>query len=166
MRDEYFEWLYYKMCNKDEPITFKKLFTALDNTIFRYSIAGDENRALDGIDLRRKFGKDLNYYGPCSVLEVMIALAIRCETTIMDNPAYGDRTRQWFWGMIKSLGLGSMSDMTFDEEYVEDTIERFLNREYEPNGKGGLFTIRHSKDDLRDVEIWYQLCWYLDTLYE
>ena len=39
-----------------------------------------------------------------------------------------------------------------------------MNREYEPNGKGGLFTIRGCEEDLTEVEIWYQLNWYLNTI--
>ena len=101
--------------------------------------------------------------GPCSVFEMMVALAQRCEA-VMDDPKIGDRTGQWFWGMIASLGLNGMSDNHYDEKYVKDVINRFLDREYEPNGKGGLFTIRNCEHDLRDVEIWYQLCWYLDTI--
>ena len=57
-----------------------------------------------------------------------------------------------------------MSDNHYDETYVDEVITRFLDRDYQPNGKGGLFTIRHCDDDLREVEIWYQLCWYLDTI--
>jgi hypothetical protein len=102
--------------------------------------------------------------GPCSVLEMMIALAIRCEETIMDDPDIGDRTRQWFWGMIINLGLGGMTDANFDPDFVDDSVLRFLNRDYEPDGRGGLFTIRNCHRDLRDVEIWYQLCWYLDSI--
>ena len=36
---------------------------------------------------------------PCSVLEMILALAIRCEDTIMANVRYGDRTTQWFWSI-------------------------------------------------------------------
>lgn len=82
----------------------------------------------------------------------------------MDDPRKGDRTQQWFWGMVNSLGLGSMRDDIFDRGFVDYTINRFLNRDYEPNGKGGLFTIRNCDRDLRTVEIWYQLNWYLDTI--
>jgi hypothetical protein len=102
--------------------------------------------------------------GPCSVFEMMIALAIRCEENIMDDPSKGDRTGQWFWGMITNLGLGSMMDHRFNKIFVDDTIKRFLDRDYEPDGKGGLFRIRNTNKDLRTVEIWYQLCWYLDTI--
>jgi hypothetical protein len=102
--------------------------------------------------------------GPCTVLEMMIALANRCEETIMDDPDIGDRTGQWFWGMITNMGLGSMSDDRYDRRYVEYVITRLLDREYEPDGTGGLFTVRDCDRDMRDVEIWYQLCWYLDSI--
>lgn len=149
----------------------------LHSVEFTYIIPRDSNRADDGINMRYRFVISHGYEyediyedimdaldGPCSVLEMIIALAIRCEETIMDDPNVGDRTGQWFWGMITNLGLGSMTDERFDRDYVERVIDIFLNREYEPDGKGGLFTIRHFDQDLRDAEIWHQLCWYLDSI--
>lgn len=52
----------------------------------------------------------------------------------------------------------------FDERYADKVITRFLNREYEPNGAGGLFRIKDCPYDLRSVEIWYQMCWYFDSI--
>jgi hypothetical protein len=95
---------------------------------------------------------------------MMVALAIRCEETIMDDTMLGDRTGQWFWGMIHNLGLSPMTESKFDEEYVNYVISRLLNREYEPDGKGGLFTVKHCCHDLRTIEIWGQLSWYLDSI--
>ena len=66
--------------------------------------------------------------------------------------------------MIKNLNLCSMDDKTFDRDYVEDILTKFLNREYEPDGTGGLFTITSRNDDLRNVEIWYQMMWHLDEV--
>lgn len=82
----------------------------------------------------------------------------------MANPELGDRTSQWFWGMITNLGLGGMSDEWFDMWRADIVIGRFLHRQYAPNGRGGLFTVRDRDRDLRTVEIWYQLCWYLDSI--
>ena len=96
---------------------------------------------------------------------MMLALAIRCEETIMDDPKVGNRTKQWFWGMVTNLGLGSMTDDRFDRRFVDDVVERFLDRRYEPDGTGGLFTVRNCRYDLRKVEIWYQVCWYLDSCF-
>lgn len=173
INNEYFNWLFDLVCNErfSRNISYRKLLTHLHSIEFTYSIPNDVNRAEDGIDLRYRFTLNRDYAGmlsylegPCSVLEMIVALAIRCEETIMDNPNIGDRTAQWFWNMITNLGLGGMTDECFDYDAVNDVIERFLNREYEPDGRGGLFTIRHCRYDLRDVEIWYQLCWYLDNI--
>lgn len=171
--NKYFEWLYDIVCKKRYygSISYKKLLMTLHNIEFTYSLKRDENREEDGLSLRHRFAvvsgiRDAELYlnDPCSVLEMLIALAIRCEERIMDNPDYDDRTKQWFWGMITNLGLGSMTDDLFDKNYVKSIINRFLRREYEPDGKGGLFTIKNRNEDLRDVEIWIQLCWYLDNI--
>lgn len=175
--NEYFDWLYFLVCRDryQRETSHEELLRHLHRIPFTYLIQRDQNRAGDGINLRYRFGiaryseDSLDVImntldGPCSVLEMMIALAIRCEETIMDDPDVGDRTGQWFWGMIVNLGLGGMTDIHFDQDFVDSVILRFLNREYEPDGRGGLFTIRNCHRDLRDVEIWYQLCWYLDSI--
>lgn len=164
--------MYDLVCGKRfaKGISYRSLLSHLHRIEFRWSIPKDESRAGDGLDLRSRFAYDLlddpiNELGDeCTVLEMMVALAIRCEECIMDDPLMGDRTGQWFWGMINNLGLGAMTDDRYDEEAVDEIIDTFLDREYAPNGKGGLFKIRGCKDDLRDVEIWYQLCWYLDSI--
>jgi hypothetical protein len=95
---------------------------------------------------------------------MMVALALRCEETIMDNAKLGDRTGQWFWRMICTMGLNGMYDHNYDKRHVEKCINRVLDRAYEPDGEGGLFRIRDCADDLREVEIWCQLLWYLDDI--
>lgn len=172
--DEYFEWIFDIVCRDRyaEDNSYRNLLSYLHSVDFSYIISRDQDRYTDGVDLRRKFTLEMGYgdtayriTGPCSVLEMMVALAIRCEETIMDDVTYGDRTGQWFWSMIVSLGLGSMSNRRFDVDYVEEVIDTFLNRDYEPDGRGGLFTIRDCDDDLRRVDIWGQMCWYLDEYY-
>ena len=82
----------------------------------------------------------------------------------MCDPDKGDRTTQWFWSMITSLGLSTMTDYNYNEWLVNDVVTRFLNREYDRNGKGGLFTIRRWDRDARDAEIWHQLLAYCNSL--
>lgn len=181
-RDEisngYFNWLYGLMCEGrySKNISFRKLLLRLHNIEFTYLIPKDANRAEDGLDLRRRYAmlpENEGHFsrtimcvldGPCSILEMMAGLAIRCEETIMDDPAYGDRTRQWFWGMISSLGLGGMTDDIYNRFEVDRIISTLLIREYKSNGEGGLFTIRHCDRDLRTVEIWVQLLWYINSI--
>ena len=174
--NKYFEWMYQLVCNSrySKRLSYRKLLAHLHSIDFNYILGMDGNREADGIDLRYRFGYENSYEDPmiaanlddrpCSVLEMLIALSIRCEEHIMDDPDIGDRTGEWFWNMIENLALGSMSDSKFDRDYVNNAISRFLNREYKRNGEGGLFTIKHCKYDLRTVEIWYQMCWYLDDI--
>lgn len=173
INNDYFNWLYALACGNrcSEHISYRKLLMQLHGITFEWVIPRDENRAEYGIDLRRRFAYDYTCIDdaesyltePCSVLEMMLALSIQCED-IMDDTAYGNRTSQWFWGMITSLGLGSMTDDRYDKKYVIQTVERFLDRDYDPDGKGGLFRIKNCPDDLRDVEIWVQMLWYLDSI--
>lgn len=172
--NEYFEWMYQLVCRNVKRVSYRKLFCHLYDTPFDYSIAMDGNRAEDGVDLRYRFGYEKNIEGSaiasclddkeCSVLEMMVALSIRCEEHIMDNPDIGDRTGKWFLNMVKNLGLKKMSDKYFDVCYVTQVLDRFLNRDYERNGEGGLFTVHHNRIDMRSVEIWYQAMWYLDEV--
>lgn len=172
INDDYFEYLCELIDAKrfSKRVSYRKLLMRLHYIEFRWFVPYDDNRADDGIQLRRRFALECNdmsvldyILGPCSVLEMMVALAVRCET-IMDDTCYGDRTGQWFWGMVHNLGLSPMSDSKFDKSIVDDIINRFLDRDYEPNGKGGLFTVKNYEQDLRTVEIWCQLSWYLDSI--
>lgn len=171
----YFTWMCSLVSNRKryaKQPSYSQLLRLLHEIDFQYILPMDGNRESDGINLRYRFGYEEGYEDsmiatylddrPCSVLEMMVALALRCEESIMDNPDFGDRKGQWFWGMIVSLGLGNQYDENFDEEYVYFVIDRFLNREYERNGKGGLFTVTRPHRDMRSVEIWYQMNWYLE----
>lgn len=172
--NNYFEWLCRLVCGDriSDSVTYKKLLMRLHNTQFYYSLPKDEDRAGEGMNLRWRFVCEnglssafLNELeGPCSVLEMMIGLAIHCEEHIMDNPSIGNRTGQWFWGMVTNLGIGSMTNDNFDKRFVDDAVTRFLDRKYDPDGKGGLFRIRNCKHDLRKIEIFSQLCWYLNSI--
>lgn len=178
LNDAYFEWMYQLVCDDrySKRSSYRQLLSLLHNVDFRYSIAMDDNRAADGVDLRYRFGYECNHEDakiaayldnrPCSVLEMMVALAMRCEENIMNDPDVGDRIGQWFWTMIVNLGLGSMRDEEFDKDYTTEVIFRFLDRKYKRNGSGGLFMLEHSERDMRQVEIWHQMCWYLDDILE
>lgn len=176
IHEEYFNYLYYSVYDRKARLSYRKLLSRLHETPFTYILDMDSNREEDGFDLRYRFGHDEGISDnkiaayldrrPCSVLEMMVALAIRCEEHIMENADVGDRTGQWFWNMIVNLDLGHMTDLRYDEAYVDEVVQRFLDRDYESNGAGGLFTVDDCRVDLRTVDIWYQLCWYLNSTYD
>lgn len=171
IKKNYFSWICNLIHDKKHK-NYKKLLNHLFNIPFHYILPMDDNRYADGIDLRYHYSyeqsvdqREMEYYfgaDQCSVLEMMVALARRCEN-IMDDPDIGNRTPNWFWDMISNLGLITMTDDNYDETYVDEALQRFMDRKYEKNGKGGLFIVRNKKHvDMRQVEIWYQAMWYLN----
>lgn len=168
----YFEWLSKFVDEGKTPRTsYRKILMFLHSAEFRYTISNDSNRAEDGMKLRDRFVAEKGYEnligyleGPCSVLEMMVALAIRCEVHIMDDSEYGDRTRQWFWGMMVNMGLGNMTDDNFDKGLAYEKVNNMLDRNYSTDGKGGLFRVKNCRLDMRAVEIWYQANWYFSTI--
>ena len=97
IKNDYFEWLYDYVCRgrAHEKTSYMKLFKHLYRIEFVSIIPNDINRAKDGCDLRYRFGMEYDEQnindildildGPCSVLEMIIALAIKCEETIIDD---------------------------------------------------------------------------------
>ena len=170
---EYFDWM-YKIIAPKGAVSYYDILTFLHNKEFTYENPSDENRYVDGVNLRRSFAYAKGFdhtddifdilTGPCSMFEMLTALAMRIEGSIMDNPAYGDRTKHWFWTMVRNMGLGVAYDGQFDKERAEVMIDRFLRRDYLPNGEGGLFTIKGYREDIRDLEIWHQCMLYLNTI--
>ena len=173
--DPYFKFLCSIVDDEDfDPSRYQILLSRLHQEPFTWLLPDDENRALDGLSLRVEFGMlngkseldsklDSSRY-PCSILEMMVALAKRCETEIMEDMDIGRRVGRWFKVMLRNLGVNYERDDIYDEEFVEFIIAEFLNRGYEPNGNGGLFFVSNTDVDFRKVEIWYQMHAYLRSI--
>lgn len=174
IKDDYFIWMYDMVCANVVEETYYDLFGLMDSMTFEPMLLMDTNRSDDGIGLRYIFGNEMGisrdditkafYHEPCSVLEMMVALANRCEESIMKDPEYGDRTGVWFWNMVNTLGLSDMCDGNFNSLKATHILVRFINRGYEKDGSGGLFKIHDKTKDMRDIEIWYQMHFYLKEL--
>lgn len=169
----YYNWICsIAISNADDRRMYSTLLTSLWNTPFMYTLPLDENRETDGINMRYLFGNVHGYPEeviryeiddrPCSVLEMMVALACRSEEQIMQDPLDGNRTSYWFMEMIETLKLSQMTNDKFDYVYFERCMTTFLNRLYLPNGYGGLFKVDNPRRDMRDTEIWYQCMWHLE----
>lgn len=169
----YFDW----MCALVgvQPRYFGNLMLFLHNKEFYYTIPMDGNRLEDGISLRYRYGleagiddviiaEELDKTKEASVLEMMVALALKCEEHIMGNPDMGDRVALWFHEMLDSLGLSYMDDAHFNAMIAEMVIDRFLRHDYAPDGRGGLFTVPSSPKDMRCAEIWTQANLYFNTI--
>lgn len=178
MKQEYDDWIISLATNWCSNFgKYGRLMEFLHSIPF-YStvqIPLDENRGADGKDLRLRFVETTSEYTynhaylylmdyEATMLEVMVALTLKCEENIMRDDDLGDRSYEWFYGMLCSSGLDACDDDHFDEDKAYEIVERILERKYSRNGKGGLFTLINPPKDLRRVEIWYQLLWYLDEV--
>lgn len=139
----------------------------------------DLNRVVDAMDLRNDYvlylaGQDI--YIPIgssvfskkpSVLEVLTALASRCERDIMYDADKGPRTWKWFWMMMENLGLDHFNDdmilnLPNSITIIDDIVRKFLDRTFEPTGEGSLFPLESSPMiDQRSLDIWTQMTRFL-----
>lgn len=173
LKGQYFLWLSSIASLQGYSLLLDKLF----RTEFWWTNPFDANRAADGVQLRYRFGHmhdipdsaisaELDNC-PCNILEMIVALAIRCENQIMSNKEIGDRTTLWIHDMIGNLGLLYFDDTRYDEREVDAKLLIFLGRRYSRTGEdGGLFPIPdldHSRD-MRTAEIWFQMNWYLNKI--
>lgn len=172
IRLRYLEWIKsIAFENETKVYNYSKLLDLLNNVTFTYILPMDSNLYEQGIYLRKRYSyfanipySDVDYAFngvPCSLLEMMVSLAFKCEENIMYDPEKGDQTYVWFEEMLRSTHLLCQYDSIFDEEYCIERITNLLNRNYEPNGDGGLFTVPNAQKDFRNMEIWYQMHQYL-----
>lgn len=165
----YFDWLCAKV-KTDRNANYLELFRIMHTYEFVPMNSSDENRVEDAKELRELFLSDIGVGGTdwlgqeASIFEVLIAFSERASFQIDMTP------QEWFWQFVTNLRLETYSRVTRqDRRTIDDILHRFVMREYEPNGDGGLFPLRRPKNDQRKVEIWYQFCEYVEDnglLYE
>ena len=168
MSDAYFRWLLGLLGDDYLANNYEKLLSAMFHKEFRWTLEYDENRAEDGLGLRRLFTKEFRISAKnepnwaqngCSVLEMLISLAKKCEDELIYNPDVGDRTDKIFWTMLENLGLDIYDDYGFYADEVDEILERFLDRKYAPDGSGNIFILR--RYDPRKIDLWLQMNLYL-----
>lgn len=164
----YFEWLYSQVLpigRKSPRVTYWNLLRIMYKKEFLWMILNDDNRVEDGKELRRDFRKsvipsedisDEWFDLGCSFLELLIALAKRMAFET-DYDA-----RSWFKHFLDVLDFDEFSDaVDLPLDDIDEALDQVIWRTYMPNGQGGLFPLKHAKQDQRNVELWYQLNAYL-----
>lgn len=170
--EAYFAYLIH-LCNLEKPFKeWENVFRQLHDINFIYVIERDENRAIDGAELRDEFVRlELTQYPygriieefftrPCTVFEMLVALAIRIEGEFIGDPS-DEHPERIFMEMLKNLGLKPGSPT----KYVKETIDRWMDRFFYTNGVGGIFPLKHSTTNQRHVEIWDQMISYIHENY-
>ena len=160
----YLDWLVEQVDAK----RYSDLAAFLHSRKFKAVLRRDNNRIDDGLRLRRLYGGYIPLVAfddnSCSVLELMVALCLRCENDIRTSMNGENHAGYWFRQMLISLGLEDMTDGYFDRRRADRIVSAFLDRDYCPNGQGSLFTLRNAFEDMRGIEIWYQMMMYLNEV--
>ena len=168
--DEYFLWL-CELVNADMD-RYSELLFQLHDMDFFWVLELDSSRATEGLALREEW-YGLNPYADwimflekeCSVLEALIGLARRMESMLSDLNT-GDRTRVWFWEMIRNLGLKKYTNTKMAGEFgaildIQMVIDNWLNRDFDDGGWGSVFPLDNPTCDQRERSMIYQLYDYL-----
>lgn len=153
--DSYFNWLY--KISFGESREWYDVMLDLDEVAFHWdsTIKYDENRALDGLQLRRDFlfaegmtreTRDIDAR-PVSFFEVYVGLGKKLAHLL-------DRDLQASMAYLMSIGP---FQPYFDLGQVLEAAHRVMDRDYSYNGEGGLFPLQNPPRDQRLVELLYQL---------
>ena len=169
---EYFDWLYERVFGIRDVDT-KKCFTiicdAMHRFTFRNLVEHDGNRVVEGTALRDEFlkGQKRRYeledrldllFPDATIFEVLVALACRADFMLDHGPDF------WFDIFITNLGLKEFNDMGYlarDATKIQRRLRRFNDRRYQPHGTGGIFPLKNTQQDQREVELWYQMAAYM-----
>lgn len=157
---DYFDWLVSGL--GDLAASYQIVLEKAFETPFYEKIPNDSNRADDGLVYRERYEKEVGKQvemDECSVLEMLLGLADRMNTVAYD---YKDPEKRpyWFWLLMANLGMMPYFDQVVDPLTEGDIARRFhfmVERTYRASGSGGLFPLEDSREDQRDVEIWYQM---------
>lgn len=173
--DPYFDWLCILIgVNSNFPKrNYFQLISALHRTEFTPKLAMDQNRGADGLQLRVEFMDEHGPWGsatnrgPCTMLEFLVALAKRMSFLTYGEGNHG-QTAYYFWKMMENLGLSKVTDDRWEtangDFFVEDAVWRINQREFMPDGSGGIFPLKRPNGDQRKIEIWYQMnAWLLEN---
>lgn len=167
---QYNQWLLEKIRGYDVKYSnYYRLLQLLFSIPYRYKSyknGTDRDRYRDGMALRNEYAESSNDFyileweEECTVLEMLIALAVKIDWVLMGVPDK-DNGYWWFWLMIKNLDLHKMTDDRFDEFYILQTIDGWLDRDIGYNGEGGLFPLHETDTDQRYESTWQQMNNYL-----
>ena len=172
MEDAYFDFLLSFLDEEESGLPSVldayHLLSKLHRIEFRYSAMMDRNRDMDGREWRNRYGGELPpafRKRPASVLEVLLGLADRMAFELDDEESLAP----YFWEMIDNLGL----DCTDYDYKIDKTINRWMSRQYDSHGRGGIFPLESVPEfygsnefpNQNRLELWYQMQLYLAENY-
>jgi hypothetical protein len=170
LREDYLQWLEPQLRGEydNNGKSYWGLVNLMFDTPFTWSDPMDENRLVDGLDLRVEFAHETNIrpktmenLGPGSFLEVLVGLSRRLAFIA------GGNSPGWSWQLLQNLELHRMADpLTKPKQRKSEEIMRVaMERTYLPDGTGGFFPLAWPDGDQTRVELWYQMNAFVEELH-
>lgn len=169
---DYFTWLMSKISGTIYDVNqYSMMIEELRRIPFVYTIPMDANRVANAAKLPRRWSFE-EFHGKVpaedilcvTVFDVLLQLAIDGEDAIGEDEP-GKMTAYLFWMMIANMGLSGMTNDIFDANYVQYCAQRMMRRAYNADGTGGGPIIVSSQSyDMRNAELWIQMCLCLDQM--
>lgn len=181
----YVDWL--KSFTMDESIeterrpSYDRLLKKLWDIPYRPAVGNDHSRAVDGMGLRNDYRQFVglefglrdtrrirlsdDIYGPCRVLEMLIALSMRMFD-MMQDMGYFNSVARWFWEIIENVGLDECTDLYFNShpecsEIIDELVNDILDSKDHGWQPGGWFYL----SGWWRTELWYQMNAYLSEYF-
>lgn len=169
LAEAYFHWLVEQVREQGghPDKTYWDVLRIMHEKEFLWLVPNDDNRLVDGLDLRNEFIEErrtmfsTDKFGPCSCLEVMIALSRRLAWVA------GEAAEGWAWQLLCNLDLHKMPDPLSRRKAnrTDDILQRMIWRTYSPDGMGGFFPLAWPEYDQTKMEIWYQMHAYAQEIH-
>lgn len=168
--EDYIRWLEPQLRDEhgNPEKTYQDLIGIMFEKEFGWVIPMDQNRLVDGMDLRVEFAHEVHIHpsameplGPCSFLEVLIGLSRRMAFVA------GGLAPGWAWQLLSNLELHRFSDPITRTKHrkVQEIMDTVISRRFAPDGTGGFFPLAWADGDQTQVELWYQLNAYVEELH-
>ena len=171
--NEYVHWIIYEYlkCPKKYKV-YDDLFLYMHEIDYVYLNQKDHAREEDGlllrekfVDCKHKFAKTDHFENtPCSVLEVLAALAYRMDGEWTGDPS-DPRPDTMFMEMLHNLGVLRYKS----EHHTIVRINSWMRGEISYYGEGGVFPLKKKgsriKKDQRGLSLWEQMMCYIREFY-
>jgi hypothetical protein len=164
--DAYFNWLYDQLFKHRDVISrlsYTTMCHCMHQIEFRCIVPFDDNRIAYASTFRNQYLEDSGLSGleltnlmlpNATMLEVLYGLARQADDMI---PIM---VPTWFEIFFTNLGLVKYNDeycLKHNTYPMVRRLVRFNNRDYRSDGLGGIFPLRKSDGDQREVELWRQM---------
>lgn len=168
--ETYLGWLINQVGAEHNHRLYGNLLKALHEKEFISLVDFDQNRIQDCFDLRPQCFRELHQMpfsdleraiGPASFLELIVVMGRKLAfTTEEDDP------QMWSWYLLQTLGLNKFWGHLGHTKLrrIDTIVDDVIWRQYEPDGRGGLFPLSNPMSDQRDVELWYQMAAYVNEM--